>query len=371
MKRKLSAVAFYLSFFTSVHAGSIPKFDHVVIVMMENHSYSDIIGSSLAPYLNNLADSGALFTSSYAITHPSQPNYLEIYSGSNQGVTDDNTPSNTPFTTPNLGAELIANSYTFLSYSEDMPSVGYTGDFYGEYARKHCPWVNWQGSGTNQTSSSLSLPFTSFPTDFTKLPTVCFVIPNLINDMHDGTIADGDTWSSNNLNAYAKWAKQHNSLLIITWDEDDYSASNQIPTIFYGANVLKGQYSETINHYNVLHTIEAMYGLKAMANTTNVNTITDVWENASGIDAAKPENTDMKVTSLPFENTLNIQFSGNIIAGKVNLSLADMNGREIAQTTFSGIAQYLFHIPACPAGCYILVASGNDFMLKRKVVIGE
>ena len=67
-------------------ANGVPRPDHVVIVIEENHSYGEIIGSSFAPYINSLATRGALFTQSYAITHPSQPNYLDLFSGSNQGV---------------------------------------------------------------------------------------------------------------------------------------------------------------------------------------------------------------------------------------------------------------------------------------------
>ncbi len=370
MKIIVAILSIYVSFFASVYAGSLPKYDHVVIVMMENHSYSQIIGYSGAPYLNNLADSGMLFTASYALTHPSQPNYVDIFSGTDQGITDDNVSPNAPFTTANFGAELIANGYTFAGYAEGLPSVGYTGATYGSYARKHCPWINWQGNGANQISSSLSLPYSSFPTDFAKLPTVSFVIPNLDDDMHDGTVPEGDTWSKNNLNAYANWAKNHNSLLIITWDEDNDSDGNHIATIFYGANVIKGQNGVLMNHYNILRTIEDMYGLNAIANSSNVASINDVWT-TTGIKGTSPEKTALDVSVIPFENTLNIQFTGNMPAGNVNLTLLDMNGKEITQTTFSGTGQYLFHIPACPAGCYILVASGSDFTLKRKVVIGE
>jgi acid phosphatase len=109
------------------------------------------------------------------------------------------------------------------------------------------------------------------------LPTVSFVIPNLDNDMHDGSIAQGDTWLSNNVSAYANWARANNSLLLITWDEDDNSGNNQIPTIIVGANVLPGAYAETISHYNVLSTIEQMYGLPKSGNAATAPAIGDIW----------------------------------------------------------------------------------------------
>src|SRR5215469_2569870 len=122
-------------------ANGVPRLDHVVIVIEENHSYSEIIGSSAAPYINSLAAQGALFTQSYAITHPSQPNYLDIFSGSNQGVTHDSCPHY--FATDNLGLYLLNASLTFAGYSEDLPSVGSLVCTSGAYARKHAPWVNF------------------------------------------------------------------------------------------------------------------------------------------------------------------------------------------------------------------------------------
>jgi hypothetical protein len=95
--------------------------------------------------------------------------------------------------------------------------------------------------------------------------------------MHDGTIAQADTWLKSNLSAYATWATTHDSLLIVTWDEDDYSESNQIPTIFYGQNVVTGRYGERINHYNVLATLEQMYGLNEVGQSNGATPITDIW----------------------------------------------------------------------------------------------
>jgi hypothetical protein len=251
-------------------ANSVPRPDHVVIVIEENHSYSEIIGSSAAPYINSLAAQGALFTQSYAITHPSQPNYLDLFSGSNQGVTNDSCPHS--FTTANLGLYLLNASLTFAGYSEHLPSVGSTICTSGGYARKHAPWVNF----TNIPITT-NLPYSYFPSDYTTLPTLSFVIPNLYDDMHDGTIQQGDSWLQQHLNAYAQWAVTHNSLLIITFDEDDGSQGNRIATIFVGQMVVPGQYSEPINHFNLLRTLEDMYDLPYAGGSGNYQPITDVW----------------------------------------------------------------------------------------------
>src|SRR5579872_6787143 len=154
MKKNYNSLFLCITLLLSLglRAQTVPTPDHVVILMMENYGYPDIIGNSNAPYINSLATdpNAALFTQSYALSHPSQPNYVMLYSGNNQGITNDNTPSGTPFTTCNLGASLIANGKTFTAFSEGLPSVGSLASTSGSNARKHCPWTNWQGTGTNQ-----------------------------------------------------------------------------------------------------------------------------------------------------------------------------------------------------------------------------
>jgi hypothetical protein len=253
-------------------ASSTPTPSHVVVVMEENHSYADIIGNtSGAPYMNQLASQGALLTGSFGVTHPSEPNYMALFSGSTYGLSADTCPVNEG-AKANLGSELLASGETFKGYSEGLPSTGSTTCSSGSYARKHSPWINFSNVPTAD-----SLPFSSFPTSYSTLPTVSFVIPNLDDDMHNGTIAQADTWLKNEMSAYATWAKANNSLLIVTWDEDDYTENNQIPTLVVGANVKTGHYSESVNHYNVLATLEQLYGLDKVGSSASAAPITDIW----------------------------------------------------------------------------------------------
>jgi phosphatidylinositol-3-phosphatase len=256
----------------TARAAALPTPDHIVVVIMENHSFSQIIGSSSAPYINGLAAQGANLTQSFAVTHPSQPNYIALFSGSPQGVTNDNCPKD--FTgVANLGSQVLGSGRTFTGYSESMPSDGFTGCTSGEYARKHNPWVDFDNvpAADNRT-------FAPFPTDFTTLPTLSFVVPNLCNDMHDCSIQTGDTWLRDNIDPYVQWAKAHNSLLVLTWDEDDSSHSNQIPTVVVGQPVRPGSYSEHVDHYTVLRTLEDIYGLPALGNAAQRTAITDIWQ---------------------------------------------------------------------------------------------
>ena len=267
----LILIALSLALGAAGQSASVPVPAHVVVVMEENHKYSQIIGSPDAPYINTLAEEGASFTDSHAITHPSQPNYLALFSGSTHGVTSDSCPQK--FSTANLGSELIASKRTFAGFSEGLPETGSEVCTSGEYARKHVPWTDF-----SDLPASVSRPFTAFPTDFNDLPTVSWVIPDLVHDMHSGTIQEADSWLQTHLASYLAWARDHNSLLIITWDENNDAPGNQIPTIFVGPMVKPGKYSQDITHYKVLRTIEAMYGLGHLGNSASATPITDVWQ---------------------------------------------------------------------------------------------
>jgi hypothetical protein len=228
--------------------------EHIVVVVFENRGTGQIIGNGTAPAFDALARQGVLYTRSYGITHPSQPNYLALFSGSTQGVTDDSCPHT--FNTMNLARQLLDAGRTFTGYAESLPHSGFVGCRQGRYARKHAPWTNFAG-----LPATVSQPYTAFPTDFTQLPSVAFVAPDLCNDMHDCPVATGDHWLAEHLSGYAAWAQTHHSLLIVTFDEDDSVGANLIPTIITGQGVVPAQVSEPIDHYTVLRTIEACFGL--------------------------------------------------------------------------------------------------------------
>jgi len=256
--------------FGIAYAQALPRPDHIVIVVEENHAYRQIIGNPQAPYINALAKRGMLFTQSYGVAHPSQPNYLALFSGSTQGVVSDDCPLQ--FTGPNLASALAAKGLRFVTYAESLPAPGALDCGRGAYQRKHNPAANWAGlQGT-------LLPFSEFPENLAKLPTVAMVIPDQDNDMHDGSIEDGDAWLKMNMERYAQWALAHNSLLIVTWDEDDFAGDNRIATILVGAMVRSGTSAQRINHYAVLRTIEEMYGLPYINESAHATAIAGVWQ---------------------------------------------------------------------------------------------
>jgi hypothetical protein len=254
-------------------AAGVPTPDHTVVVVFENHAYNQVIGSSSAPYINSLKTNGAGLSASYALTHPSQPNYFALFSGATQGITDDSCYTPGFSSQPNLASELIAAGKTWGSYNEGLPSQGSTTCSSGDYARKHNPWF-----GFSNVPTSTAKTFAQFPSDYSTLPQVSFVVPDLCSDMHDCSVSTGDTWLKNNLSAYATWAKTHNSLLVVTFDEDNRLAGNKIPTVLYGQQVTPGATSATTyNHYDVLRTIEDMHGLPHAGNAASGKDITGIW----------------------------------------------------------------------------------------------
>jgi acid phosphatase len=255
-------------------AVSASRPDHVVIVVMENKNEADVLRE--APYLASLAASGATLTDMHAETHPSQPNYLALFSGDTQDVDDDSCPLT--FDAPNLATELTAAGYSFAGYSEDLPRAGYTGCQARDYARKHSPWTDF-----STVPAAANQPLSAMPSDYASLPTVSFVIPNLCHDMHDCSIAQGDDWLHRNIDGYARWARTHNSLLIVTFDESESSRDrdNHITTLAVGERVTPGPVAQRTDHYALLRTLEDLYGLPALGRSAEATAVAGMWRGGS------------------------------------------------------------------------------------------
>ena len=161
---------------------AVPTPAHVVVVVEENHSYDEVIGASDAPFINSLANGGASFTNSHAITHPSQPNYLALFSGSTQGVTDDNSPAPSPAKT------WAPSSTRRASRSPDTPKTFPVRIDRLETSAAGMPASTIRGRISRTFRPRRTMPFSEVPDELHQLPTVAFVVPNMDNDMHDGTV---------------------------------------------------------------------------------------------------------------------------------------------------------------------------------------
>jgi phosphatidylinositol-3-phosphatase len=244
---------------------AVPTPEHVVVVVLENKDVADVRD---APFLSALAARSADLTDAHAETHPSQPNYLALFSGDTHGVTDDrcvDLPG-----VPSLGGRLLAAGRTFIGYAEDLPEVGWTGCRQGGYARKHAPWVDFA-----DVPPEASRPLSDLPADFAALPTVAFITPNLCHDMHSSScgsdttteVKNGDSWLSTFLPKILASTQYQagRTAVFITWDEDDFTSTQHIATLVIAPSVPAATtIATTFNHYSMLRTTEEMLGLSTV-----------------------------------------------------------------------------------------------------------
>jgi hypothetical protein len=254
--------------------GAVPRPDHVLVVVFENKNDEQIVDNPQASYLTGLAHQGANLTDAHGEAHPSQPNYVALFSGSTQHVTDDACPQELGGV-PTLAGQLVAAGLSFTGFSEGLPAPGFTGCSSpdGRYARKHNPWVDF-----TSTPPAANAPLSALPADYAALPTVGVVIPDMCHDMHDCPVSAGDRWARDNLAGYAQWARSHNSLLVVTFDEDDGRSQNHIATMLVGPMVRAGDVAGRADHYTLLRTVEDMYGLPALGQAAHTAPLTGIWE---------------------------------------------------------------------------------------------
>lgn len=271
----------------------VPALSHVFVIVMENHSYNEIVGSPSAPYVNSLLASGGLATNYYAVTHPSLPNYLALAAGTTFGITSDCTTCWINGTS--VADSIEAAGKTWKSYEESMPYACYVGDSY-PYVQKHDPFLYFNNIRNNASRcQSHIVPYSQLSSDLASAattPSFGFITPNACSDMHDCSVSTGDTWLSQNvpqiLRSPAFTTQQ--SVLAIVWDEDDFSGTNQVAEIMVGSGVTPGlQTSINHTHYSLLHTVEAGLGLGTLtSNDAGWGAMSDFfglagWSNVGGI----------------------------------------------------------------------------------------
>jgi phosphatidylinositol-3-phosphatase len=243
-------------------AGPIPpsSWDHVVVVWEENRDAGEVSG---LPYIAQLRAMGRTYSRSYGVARPSQPNYIAVFAGSTMGVADNLSHD---LSGPNLYSRFADAGLAMMSYAQGLPSDGFVGEASGRYVRKHNPAASFLAASVRPVPAAAVTSFARFPSDYATLPQLSFVIPDLDNDMHDGTPAQADAWLNANLGAYAVWARTHNSLLILTFDEPNgvhgADLSNPILTVFVGAGIAPGTSDfRRIDHYRVSDYLLDCFGL--------------------------------------------------------------------------------------------------------------
>ena len=244
---------------------SVPAFDHIFIIVMENRAASEVVDNTLqAPYFNQLASEYGLGANSVAVAHPSLPNYLALTGGDTFGITSDCTGCFVD--APNLVADrIVPSGRTWKAYMESMPSACFAGDSH-KYVQRHNPFFYYDDIRLTAQCQNV-VPFTGLADDLASVdttPNYVWITPNMCNDMHDCPMSTGDTWLANTLPQIlgSPAFTTRTSLLLITWDEDDDSGLNQIPVLVVARGVSPG-FRSTVpySHYSLLRTVEDAWGL--------------------------------------------------------------------------------------------------------------
>lgn len=300
-----------------VSAASLPSYQHIFVIVMENHNYEQIIGNPHAPIINYLATHYNLATHYTGITHPSEPNYVALIGGNYFGIQDDGPFSTNVIRQPSLADQLTDAGLTWKSYQQSLPYAGYTGTTYPTndalYASKHNPFMNFFNiqHALPAKLTQLIVPDTQLTTDLwlNTVPNFSFITPDLCHDMHGGAKACPYADNADNANdandirlvslgdAYvgstvaqimwsSTWAHGNNAI-VVTWDENDVfdnpkapessagccdavPGGGSVPTIVITnhANGKSGTQDPTpYNHYALLRTIQTAFGVGCLQHT--------------------------------------------------------------------------------------------------------
>jgi acid phosphatase len=259
-------------------SGTLPSPDHVFLVVLENHSFSNVIGSPAMPYLNGLANSNALAANYFAVTHPSLGNYFMLTAGEleTNPVLGDSFPG--PVTDDNLVRAFAGSGKTWKAYMQSLPSPGYIGPDVGPYVKRHNPFAYFTdvagANGAQPTAMAVNIVnFTQLGTDIAAnaVPNFAFIAPDVNNDAHDcpgggTTCADtdkltaADNWLRTNIDPLIHNPALSNSVFIITFDEgldtDLTNGGGQVATVLVGTHVKMAFRSSTLYlHQNTLRLI--------------------------------------------------------------------------------------------------------------------
>jgi phospholipase C len=270
---------------TAGSSPSLPNFEHIVTIIFENKGFETVIGNPLMPNYNKLAKDYTLLTQYYAIGHPSLPNYLALLGGDTFGIDKDCTDCFV--NAPSLPELIQASGRTWKTYQEDMPSPCFVGN-QGEYAQKHNPFVYFDPIRLNRIDCEKNVvPLTELKTDLKSgaLPNFAFITPNLCNDAHSCSLDTADKWLGNMIQTLTPALEQTGQpyLVVIMFDEAHkptvlqrliVPGGGRVPVVLYSPDVKKGFEDSTFyNHYSLLKTISAAWGLSYLRHAADNSTL--------------------------------------------------------------------------------------------------
>jgi len=257
-----------------VSSPNFPQFGHVILVVEENHGYSEVIGGTAMPYLKSLASKYGLATQYFANAHPSLPNYFMMTTGQIISLDDGFTGT---VDVDNLVRELVNAGKTWKSYAESIPSTGYVGGDVFPYKKGHNPFAYMTDVLNSNAQMQNLVSLSQFNTDVSanQLPNFSFVVPNLLNDAHDGSLQVADQWLQNNIAPLISSSSfQNNGLLIILFDEANFddltNGGGHVAAVIVSPKAKSGHQSTTLyQHQSTLRLILEGLGVRKFPGAAN------------------------------------------------------------------------------------------------------
>ena len=226
----------------------------VMIVVLENSDYAEALAQ---PFLAQLAREGALLRAFFAVSHPSQPNYVAMTSGALHGVSSNDSVT---LDVRHVGDLLEARGRTWKVYAEQYPGSCFRGPRSGGYVRRHVPFLSFRNVVESPDRCHRIVDASMFMTDLRHgtLPNYALYVPDVVHDGHDSGVREADRWLAKTFGPLLKDPRlMRDLLLVVTFDEGRRSGDNHIYTVLYGDAVVPGSVSDLrYDHYSLLRTIE-------------------------------------------------------------------------------------------------------------------
>jgi phosphatidylinositol-3-phosphatase len=270
-------------------AGGIPALRHVWLVVLQNHSYEQIVGNPEAPFLNDLANRFALATRYFAVSDESLPNHLAMLAGSTFGCRSSDCGGG--LDSPTVASQLDASGRRWAGYFENLPYAGYVGGTVEGYVQHHDPFVYFTSLATSRTVQDHILPLADLTASLADPPAFSLVEPDAQHNMHDGTIAEGDAWIRETIGAIVgSPGYRAGGAIFVVWDQGAFSdhrgccvdgvMGGRVALIVVSPLVRPGARDDTPStHYSLLATIEDALGLTrlGLAADPRVGPVAGVW----------------------------------------------------------------------------------------------
>jgi phosphatidylinositol-3-phosphatase len=257
----------------------VPQFDHVVVVVLENKSEAQILGSRRAPRFNAFASRYAVLSRYSGVAHPSLPNYLGLVSGSTHGIRSDCTGC--VVSARNLADTLEEADLSWKAYAEGLPRPGFTGSSTGRYVKRHVPFLYFRDVLADPARRRHVVPLGRLSRDLAggNLPAFSLVIPDLCHDMHDCPVVTGDSWLGRFLPPLLRSPELAGSVIFVVTDETSKArVDDPVPALALGPLVVPGsRFAGRTSHYGLLRTIEDAWDLSRLGRSARAKPITRIW----------------------------------------------------------------------------------------------